>query len=67
MTPLFLVCGCTPSMSLHGLSSVCAQSERERETSGVSSSSCKDTSPIRLGPHLLDLIYLERFLYRSFV
>lgn len=32
--------------------------EREggQEDSGVSSSSCKDTSPIRLGPHLLELI-----------
>ena len=32
--------------------------EREggQEDSGVSSSPCKDTSPTRLGPQLLDLI-----------
>ena len=46
------------TMSTDGLSSVHTWTGK-RETSGISSSSYKDTSPIGLGPHPHELILLE--------
>lgn len=50
LTGLQVAAFCVPSVSPHGLSSVHGQ----REVTNVSSSFCKNTSPIRLGLHLND-------------
>lgn len=56
--PLFLACRwCLFAMSLLGLFS-----QRERERSGISSLSYKDTSPIRLGPTLITSFNLNYLL-----